>query len=189
MLGFNGGLMGVRRTPTGSAASGLWFQNEQSVARRADIWPSVLLPNQARYFRLASFANTALDSNALDFGEIEVYDGNTKHTGITCTSNITWSGGQDSFLTDGITSTSARAYIVGWSSIQSTATITLDLGTTKTVTHIKIFTLYGMPRFPASFDLQSSADNVTYATVATVTVGSSFTDLGNSSYSSEKVAI
>jgi len=39
MLGFNGGLMGVRRTPTTSAASGLWFQNEQSVAKRAGIWP------------------------------------------------------------------------------------------------------------------------------------------------------
>jgi len=39
MLGFNGGLMGVRRTPTGSAASGLWFQNEQSVAKRDGIWP------------------------------------------------------------------------------------------------------------------------------------------------------
>ena len=40
MLGFNGGLMGVRRTPTNNAASGLWFQNEQSVAQRADIWPT-----------------------------------------------------------------------------------------------------------------------------------------------------
>jgi hypothetical protein len=40
MLGFNGGLMGVRRTPTTGAASGLWFQNEQSVAKRAAIWPT-----------------------------------------------------------------------------------------------------------------------------------------------------
>ena len=40
MLGFNGGLMGIRRTPTTNAASGLWFQNEQSVARRAAIWPT-----------------------------------------------------------------------------------------------------------------------------------------------------
>jgi hypothetical protein len=40
MLGFNGGLMGVRRTPTAGAASGLWFQNEQSVAKRALIWPN-----------------------------------------------------------------------------------------------------------------------------------------------------
>jgi hypothetical protein len=40
MLGFNGGLMGVRRTPTVDAAPGLWFQNEQSVAKRAAIWPA-----------------------------------------------------------------------------------------------------------------------------------------------------
>lgn len=39
MLGFNGGLLGVRRTPTNEVAAGLWFQNEQSVARRAAIWP------------------------------------------------------------------------------------------------------------------------------------------------------
>ena len=40
MLGFNGGLMGVRRVPTTGTASGLWFQNEQSVARRVNIWPT-----------------------------------------------------------------------------------------------------------------------------------------------------
>lgn len=40
MLGFNGGLMGVRKVPTTGSASGLWFQNEQSVARRAGIWPT-----------------------------------------------------------------------------------------------------------------------------------------------------
>jgi hypothetical protein len=39
MLGFNGGLMGIRRTPTTSAATGLWFQNEQCDAQRAAIWP------------------------------------------------------------------------------------------------------------------------------------------------------
>lgn len=42
MLGFNGGLMGVRRTSTVGAASGLWFQNEQSVAKRAAIWPQII---------------------------------------------------------------------------------------------------------------------------------------------------
>ena len=39
MLGFNGGLLGVRRTPTLGAATGLWFPNEQSVAKRDSIWP------------------------------------------------------------------------------------------------------------------------------------------------------
>jgi hypothetical protein len=43
MLGFNGGLMGVRRTPTAGAASGLWLPNEQSVAKRDGIWPTVAL--------------------------------------------------------------------------------------------------------------------------------------------------
>jgi hypothetical protein len=42
MLGFNGGLIGARRTPTDQQASGMWFQNEQSVAKRAAIWPSTL---------------------------------------------------------------------------------------------------------------------------------------------------
>jgi hypothetical protein len=188
MLGFNGGLMGVRRTPTSGAAPGLWLQNEQSVAKRAAIWPAAPAPNEARYFRLANFADTALDSNALDFGEIEVYDGSTKHTGITCTSNIAWDSGQNSFLVDGITSTSTRSYYLSWSSIRSTATITLDLGSTKTVSHIKIFCLYAGNRFPASFDLQSSADNVTYGTVATVTVGTLSLVSGNT-YASAKVAI
>lgn len=39
MLGFNGGLLGVRKVPSGDTASGVWFQNEQSVAKRALIWP------------------------------------------------------------------------------------------------------------------------------------------------------
>lgn len=42
MLGFNGGLLGVRREPSSFAASGLWFLNEQSAAKRAGIWPRVV---------------------------------------------------------------------------------------------------------------------------------------------------
>jgi hypothetical protein len=40
LLGFNGGLMGVRRTSTSTTATGLWSQNEQSVAKRAQVWPN-----------------------------------------------------------------------------------------------------------------------------------------------------
>jgi hypothetical protein len=39
MLGFNGGLIGVRKTPTTTGATGLWLPNEQAMARRAEIWP------------------------------------------------------------------------------------------------------------------------------------------------------
>ena len=45
MLGFNGGLKGIRRVPATEAASGLWMPNEQSVAKRAGIWPQVQEPD------------------------------------------------------------------------------------------------------------------------------------------------
>jgi hypothetical protein len=45
MLGFNGGLLGKRRVPTVDAASGLWFPNEQSVAKSGSVWPSSGDPN------------------------------------------------------------------------------------------------------------------------------------------------
>lgn len=187
LLGYNGGLRGKPRIPSTSIASGIWDLDEQKIAKGAGIWP-VNASNSARYFRLANFANTALDSDTLDFGEIEVYDGNTLHTGITCTSNITWNAGQNSYLVDGITGQFTRSYVQSWSSIRSTATITLDLGSTKTVTHIKIFCIYGENRFPSSFDLQSSADNTNYGYLATVTVGT-LTAIGDFAYSSSKLAI
>ena len=40
MLGLNSGLLGVRRVPTTGSASGLWSPNEQSLAKRATIWPT-----------------------------------------------------------------------------------------------------------------------------------------------------
>lgn len=39
MLGFNGGLLGVRRAPSQTGASGMWVMNEQSIAKRANLWP------------------------------------------------------------------------------------------------------------------------------------------------------
>jgi hypothetical protein len=45
MLGLNGGLRGKRRVPTTASASGLWFPNEQNLARRAQIWPAVSVPD------------------------------------------------------------------------------------------------------------------------------------------------
>ena len=40
MIGFNSGLMGVRRVPTTGTATGLWVSNEQVLAKRAGIWPA-----------------------------------------------------------------------------------------------------------------------------------------------------
>jgi hypothetical protein len=41
MLGFNSGLLGVRRVPTTGTATGVWLANEQVLAQRAGIWPAV----------------------------------------------------------------------------------------------------------------------------------------------------
>ena len=58
MLGLNGGLMGVRKVPTTDTASGLWVPNEQSLARRAGIWPSggPPVPNIGEAFQGGFFA-------------------------------------------------------------------------------------------------------------------------------------
>jgi hypothetical protein len=52
MLGFNGGLIGARRLPTLTSASGLWFSNEHVVAERAGIWPKS--PLEDPYFQNVS---------------------------------------------------------------------------------------------------------------------------------------
>lgn len=39
MIGSNGGLLGSRRVPSTSSARGVWTANEQSLAKRAGIWP------------------------------------------------------------------------------------------------------------------------------------------------------
>jgi hypothetical protein len=40
MIGFNSGLLGVRRVPTTGTATGVWVPNEQVLAQRAGIWPA-----------------------------------------------------------------------------------------------------------------------------------------------------
>lgn len=188
MIGLNSGLIGVRRVPASDSAPGIWSLNEQSLAKRATIWPRTDI---FRYYRFNNFANTALNSNTIDFGEIELYDGNTKHTGITCTTSWTFTSGTASMLVDGAASPySNRAYYASWSSAQPTATITFDLGSIKAVTHVKVISLYTQPRFPASFDVQGSSDNSNWTTLSTVTVGTNFTLISDGVvYSSEKVAV
>jgi hypothetical protein len=74
MIGLNGGLMGVRRVTTTSAAPGLWVPNEQVLAERADIWPNYSDPSFASVSLLlhmdgtnASTAFTDNSANALTF--------------------------------------------------------------------------------------------------------------------------
>jgi hypothetical protein len=191
MLGFNGGLLGVRRVPTAGAAPGLWFQNEQSVAKRAAIWPST---GVYRYYRLDTFANTSLNSNTFEIAEVELYNDNTVITGVTATGSFTWGDGGYSSIVNG--STADRSYKESWSTIQSSATITFDLGSAVAPpTHIRIFVSYGGglygPRFPASFNFNASNEsNANFASLATITVGTSLNQVTQDIlYVTNKVAI
>jgi len=191
MLGFNGGLMGVRRTPTAGAAAGLWFQNEQSVAKRAAIWPA---SGAYRYYRLDTFANTSLNADTFEIAEVELYDDNTVITGVTATGNFAWDDGGYSSIVNG--STSDRSYKQSWSGIQSSATITFDMGSAVAPpTHIRIFVSYGGglygPRFPASFNFNASNEsNTNFVSLATITVGTSLNQVTQDTlYVTNKVAI
>ena len=187
MLGVNGGLIGVRRVPALDAATGIWTPNEQALAKRAAIWPSADVFTY-RYFRFANFASTSLNSDSIDFGEIELYNNDTKHTGVTCTTSFSFESGNASMLVDGITGTATRAYLQNWSTVRSSATISFDLGSAKTLTHIKIFSLYDQPRFPASFELQGSTNGTDYSPLNVVTVGS-LALVSGVTYSSAKIPV
>ena len=191
MLGFNGGLMGVRRTPTLGAATGLWFQNEQSVAKRAVIWP---ITGAYRYYRLDTFANTSLGANTFEIAEVELYNDNTVITGVTATGSFAWDGGSYASIVDA--NTSNRSYKQSWSGIQSSATITFDMGSAVAPpTHIRIFVTYGGglygPRFPASFNFNASNEsNANFVSLATITVGTSLNEVTQDTlYVTNKVAI
>jgi hypothetical protein len=193
MIGFNGGLMGVRRTPTTSAATGLWFQNEQSVAKRAAIWPASS-SGLYRYYRLDTFANTSLNANTIEIAEVELYNDNTVITGVTATGSFTWDGGSYASIVDA--NTSNRSYKESWSGIQSSATITFDMGSAVAPpTHIRIFVTYGGglygPRFPASFNFNASNEsNANFVSLATITVGTSLNEVTQDTlYVTNKVAI
>jgi len=89
MLGFNGGLLGKRRVPTTTAASGLWFPNEQSVARREAIWPTTGDP----YFSSVSLLLHMNGSN----GSTTFTDSSTNALSVTANGNAQISTAQSKF--------------------------------------------------------------------------------------------
>jgi hypothetical protein len=129
-----------------------------------------------------------LNAGAIDLTEIELYENGTKLTGIITTTSF-FSATAAARLTNETKSTADRSFNTNWSSVRATATISFDLGSAKSISALQVFSLYAQPRFPASFDLQASSDGVSYTTVATVTVGTSFTNLGGDVYASPLVMV
>lgn len=189
MLGFNGGLMGKKRTTSGSAAVGVWAPNEQSIAKRDGSW---VVKDQYRYLKFSNFANTSLNADTFELAEAEFYDQDTLLTGITASSSFAWDGGSNTDIVNG--NTADRSYEASWSTIQSSATLTFDFGSIKLITHLKLFISYGGglygPRFPASFTLSGSADNSSYTSLGTITIGTSLTEIAQDTlYASNKISI
>ena len=92
MLGFNGGLMGVRKVPTSGAAPGMWSPNEQSVAKRAGIWPEVqevqiVDPYFANVIRLYPFSAgviadaSSYGDNPITVNDVEIVSGQSPFAG------------------------------------------------------------------------------------------------------------
>jgi hypothetical protein len=172
----NGGLSGAKRNTSTLAASGMWMLEEQNLAKRAGLWPVVTTTLTTRYLRFANFAATTLNDDTLDLAEIQFYNVDTVLTGITTTMNFTFTGGNSGAgLTDG--SLTGRYYREAWNaSYRSTATISFDLGSVKTVTSTEIYIYYENnfgPRFPATFDVLVSSDGTNYTTYATLSKGTS----------------
>jgi hypothetical protein len=187
----NGGLSGAKRNTSLSAASGIWTLEEQNLAKRAGLWPST---GVYRYYRLDTFANTSLNANTIEIAEVELYNDNTVITGVTATGSFTWDDGSYASIVDA--NTSNRNYKGSWSGIQSSATITFDMGSAVAPpTHIRIFVNYGGglygPRFPASFNFNASNEsNANFVSLATVTVGTSLNEVSQDLlYVTNKVAI
>jgi len=139
MLGFNGGLMGVRRTPTGSAASGLWFQNEQSVAKRAAIWPVTGGD--------PSFANVSLllHMNGSN-GSTTFTDSGPNARPVTRTGNVQISTAQSKFggasaLFDG---SGDILSVLDYADMEMTADFTIECFAYPTVTTDKIIAGHGV---------------------------------------------
>lgn len=189
MLGSNGGLVGNRRVPSFGATAGVWSPNEQVLARRAGLWPTIAA---ARYWRMDTFASTTLNADTLDLAEIRFWDNGTLvSSGITVTTNMTVAIGSVGNLVTGNWNDGAdRFAIQNWASQRPTGRFDFDFGQVRLISHIQIYGLFTQPRFPASFVLSSSAINGSgYSQVATVTVGTSFTSLGGNVWTSGQVAL
>jgi hypothetical protein len=127
MLGFNGGLMGVRRVPTDGAATGLWFQNEQSVAKRAELWPITGpggAPLPTLWYDFADESTVTVESSQITavaskgsraWTLTKSATGPSYITGINSLKCLDWGSSQHSnFLTNSDSTTTAigEAYVV-----------------------------------------------------------------------------
>jgi hypothetical protein len=149
------------------------------MAKRAEIWP-ISGGLEARYVRFTNFADTSLYSSSFDLAEIRFYNGDTVYTGITCTTNFNWDTGSAAAIVDG--NLTDRSYNSGWFNYQPTATIDFDFGSSVFITHLQIYIWYENnfgPRFPETFEVDTSSDGTSYTNVCYITKGTCTIEAGD----------
>jgi hypothetical protein len=163
MLGFNGGLIGQRRVTTPSAARGLWTLNEQVMAKRQQLWPS--LGVEYRYWRWVGFTtNNAL----LEVSEWRLMNGVSVVTGGTWTyvsASIVSSNGPR--MTDGVLGTGAGARAFQLTTPVATTAIIYDHGSVVQADGWQYAQFFGSgARFVTAVTVEGSNDGTTYFPIA-----------------------
>lgn len=164
-------MSGIRRTTRREPTYGAQWNRLLRLSRVAGY-------SSYRYYRMDGFAATALNSDSFDVPEIELFSPEgVLLTGITASTNLTYSFGSAAGYVNGSTVSSDRNLVTGtWSSVRSTARIDFDLGSAKGVGFVRIYSAFAQPRFPVSFNLSgSNTAGSGFGTPATVTVGDATT--------------
>lgn len=135
MLGFNGGLLGVRRSTAINAAIGVWTRNEHALAAGIQEWP-LTGAVAARYWRVKSLTGIT-DSSFFEISELELLSGEIIRTHSVVPS-VSSSPAQGSLLsvTDG--STANNVYWTKAIAVDPAFWMQFDLGTPQVITHIKV---------------------------------------------------
>jgi hypothetical protein len=157
MLGLNGGLMGVRKVPTTGTATGVWDQNEQSVAKRANIWPVA--------------AGSDVPVGSIAYSQSSVYSGTSAAT--------------NGPMTDGLqtgTQAATNGAVGEWIKMDLGATYTVDrviIGNTSSTVPPGGWG----SSYTNNLDLQYSLDNSNWTTIVNTGDKSAFTFLYTLSFS------
>ena len=172
--------MGVRRTPTTGAASGLWFQNEQSVAKRAVIWPEVA--TGYRYWRFDQF--TVTNNGVLEIGEFALVNSSGYLSGTTWfNSGVMYGQGTQNLTIPALTDAvyNARAFQI-LDTIDSAAYLQYDHGSAISPTGFKYSSFFKpVERYITGVRVRASNDGTNFTAIKTFTGLAAYTsNNGNS---------
>ena len=173
MLGFNGGLIGKTRTTTLLAATGVWTPNEQSIAKRDNIWPIIVTG-----YRHIRWTITATRTDVtFQASEFNLTNGasNIDMSGSTVTPSSGAGGGAGGEIANIKDNNTATKWNTSFSGTPISAFF--DMGSVTTFTGYRWATANDVSgRDPVSWTVSGSLDNITYVLLDTQTNFATTTD-------------